>query len=128
MVITQTIIDSTLDHRSRARIVRRGIVWGGLNLHTMAECISEHHIPIKFEQDNQAAITVLQSGYSAKLRHAGRVHRVNIASIHDQLVDETFTLEYCESKQQIANGLTKIINGIEWQETMQQFCIVPIDS
>ena len=103
-----------------------GVLFGeALNLHTMAEHVSEQAIPIKFEQDNQAAIAVLQAGYSAKLRHVGRVHRVDIASIHEQLVDETFLLEYCESKVQSANGLTKIINGVEWHMTMQQFCIVP---
>ena len=103
-----------------------GALFGeALNLHTMAEHVTEQAIPIKFEQDNQAAIAVLQSGYSAKLRHVGRVHRVNIASIHEQLEDNTFLLEYCDTKLQLANGLTKIINGVEWQTTLQQFCVVP---
>lgn len=96
-----------------------------LNLHTMAEYITEQAVPIKFEQDNQAAIATLHSGYSAKLRHVGRVHRVNIASINEQLEEGTFELEYCESKMQLANGFTKIINGVEWQETMSQLCIMP---
>ena len=70
-----------------------GALFGeALNLHTMAEHVSEQAIPIKFEQDNQAAIAVLQAGYSAKLRHVGRVHRVNIASIHEQLVEENSCL------------------------------------
>ena len=50
------------------------------NLHTMIESLTEVRVPVSFQQDNQAAITVIQSGYSAKLRHAGRVHRVNVTS------------------------------------------------
>ena len=49
-----------------------------LNLHTMMiESLTEVRFPVSFQQDNQAAITVFQSGYSAKLRHAGRVHTNN---------------------------------------------------
>ena len=45
-----------------------------LNLHTMVESVDEIKFPISYQQDNQAAIAVIQSGYTAKLRHAGRVH------------------------------------------------------
>ena len=67
-----------------------------LNLHTI-ESLVEMHVPIVFEQDNQAAITVMNSGYSAKLPHRGRVHRVHVASIHEQLEQEAFTPRYCET-------------------------------
>ena len=96
-----------------------------LNLHTMVESLAEIPIPISFQQDNQAAIAVIQSGYSAKLRHAGRVHKVNVASIHEQLDQEVFGLEYCDTKLQLANGFTKVIGQAEWQETLQQLCLVP---
>ena len=35
-------------------------------------------VPVTFEQDNEALIKILKSGYSFKLRHMGRVHRINI--------------------------------------------------
>ena len=70
-----------------------------------------------FEQDNQATITVMNSGYSAKLSHCGRVHRVNVASIYEQLEQDIFTLRYCETSTQAANGLIKIISPAEWQQT-----------
>ena len=64
-----------------------------LNLHTMIESLVGIHV----QQDNPAAITVMITGYSAKLRHCGRVHRVNVASTHEQLEQGIFTLRYCES-------------------------------
>ena len=69
------------------------------NLHTMIS-LTEVRVPVSFQQDNQAAITVIQSGYSAKIRHAGRVHRVNVTSIHEQLDQGVFDLDYCETTAQ----------------------------
>ena len=96
-----------------------------LNLHTMIESLVVMHVPIVFEQDNQAAIAVMTTGYSAKLRPCGRIHRVNAAPIHEQLEQEILTLRYCETSTQAANGLTKIITPAEWQETLEQFCPKP---
>ena len=56
-----------------------------LNLHSLIEALLEIRVPVVFKQDNQATITVIQSGYSAKLPSANRVHRVNLASVHGQL-------------------------------------------
>ena len=64
-----------------------------LNLHTMIESLVGIHV----QQDNQAAITVMITGYSAKLRHSGRVHRVIATSTHEQLEQAIFTLRYCRS-------------------------------
>jgi hypothetical protein len=91
----------------------------------MIESLVVMHVPIVFEQDSQAAITVMTTGYSAKLRPCGRIHRVNAAPIHEQLEQEILTLRYCETSTQAANGLTKIITPAEWQETLEQFCPKP---
>ena len=52
-----------------------------------------------------------------------RVHRVNIASMSDQLQDPhvTVTAEYCRSELQTVGGLTKIIPPAERPHTMMQF-------
>ena len=68
-----------------------------LNLHEMAECIIDMVVPVKFEQHNQPAITVIRSGYSAKLRHLVRVQKLNIQSVSEQLENNTFNLEYCDT-------------------------------
>jgi len=91
----------------------------------MIELLVGMHVPIVFEQDNQAAITVMTTGYSAKLRQCGRVHRVNVASIHEQLEQEIFTLRYCETSAQAANGLTKVITSSEWQQTLGSRATLP---
>ena len=97
------------------------------NLHAMIESLTEVRVAVSFQQDNQAAVTVIQSGYSAKLRHAGRVPRVNVASIHEQLDQGVFDLDYCETTARLANGFAKVIGQAEWQQTLKQLCLAPHD-
>ena len=80
-----------------------------------------HAIDIVLHQDNETPLKVLAAGYSAKLRHANRVHGVNIASMPEQSQGPHVSAEYCRSELQIANGLTKIIPPAEWPHTMTQF-------
>ena len=87
----------------------------------MLETLTESNVEIVFEQDNQATITILEAGYSAKLRGANRVHRVNIASIHEQLEQKVLSLDYCMSEDQRANSLTKIMPPMHWPEALNQY-------
>ena len=59
-----------------------------------------------------------------ELRHLGRVHKVNLQSVDEQLENNTFNLVYCETSMQVGNGFTKTIsNGTEWQTALQQLFI-----
>ena len=51
------------------------------NLQAVLETILGIDVPVLYQQDNSTLLAVLKTGYSAKLRHANRVHRVNIASV-----------------------------------------------
>ena len=96
-----------------------------MHLHTLLEVLLEYRILIHFQQDNQATITIVKAGYSAKLRGANRVHRVNLASIHEQLEWDVFDIQYCTSESQIANSLTKVMPPAHWPEALSQLCICP---
>ena len=77
---------------------------------------------VYFEQDNQAVIKIVENKYSVKLRHCGRVHRVNIASVSELLEDteHLISLRYCQTHHQIANALTKILAPVHWPEALSQ--------
>lgn len=87
-----------------------------LNLHSLAEHMTETGQPSCFGY-------ILQKGYSSRLRHCGRVHRVNIASCHEQLVSGDAVAEYCISAEQRANGFTKVISPQHWPDTLRQMCL-----
>ena len=50
------------------------------NLQEFIQQLCHTELEVTFRQDNNAVLQVLQNGYSAKLRHCGRVHRVNVSS------------------------------------------------
>ena len=91
------------------------------NLQAFLEYLTQTGVEVKFWQDNNALLQVLRAGYSAKLRHCGRVHKVNVASITEALKEENFSAEHCSTMLQRANGFTKVIPPQEWTVTLQQF-------
>ena len=48
------------------------------------------------------------------------MHRVNIASMSEQIDDDLVVATYCPTKEQIANGLIKVINPYEWPTLLVQ--------
>ena len=51
-----------------------------------------------YHQD-EALLTILARCCSAKLRHCGRVHRINIASMSKQIDDDFVVATYCPEKK-----------------------------
>ena len=73
----------------------------------------EHLLQRSVRVNNLGVVQISKSGYSAKLRHAPRVHRVNISSVHEISGEFAHTIEYTQTEEQIANGLIKVIAPID---------------
>ena len=93
------------------------------NLQAYLEDLLDTEVPVFFQQDNETVLAILKAGYSAKLRHMNRVHRVNVASVCERLAEERVKAIYCSTKLQRANGFTKVISPQEWPETLEQLCL-----
>ena len=64
----------------------------------------------KFYEDNQAMISVVNSGRNPTMKHLGRAHRIPIAWLHERIVLEDkdpVDLTYCESVYMAADVYTK---------------------
>ena len=72
------------------------------------------------KQDNEAVIKIVRNKYSAKFRHCGRVHRVNITSVSELVEeqDQGISLEYCNTLLQLAKPVTKILAPQFWNEAL----------
>ena len=66
--------------------------------------------PIKLYilEDNQATIKVVLSGYSQKLRHVLRTHKVNLGSVKDVLEKDNAEVMYCNTDFQAADVFTEV--------------------
>ena len=80
-----------------------------LNIQTTLSLLLQKPAPEVFHQDNEALTKILRTGYSAKLRHMGRVHRIDVTFMADVLAEDDVSCEYCSTQEQIASGLTKVI-------------------
>ena len=70
------------------------------------------HLEIK--EDNQATILVVKKGYSKKLRHLSRTHRVNLSSLKEQVSSPHVSLDYVVTKEQAADIFTKALPPQNW--------------
>lgn len=99
---------------------------------TVLQQLAQKSVHAFYRQDNEAIVTILQTGYSARLRHMPRVHRINVASVHEVLQWEDQHLVKTPTDQQRANGFTKAIVPKDWPQMLEQLCLewcnAPLDS
>ena len=70
-------------------------------------------------EDNQACIRLLRTGYSAQLRHVAKTHRVNLAFVSECIRNNNVLMEYCDTKVQKADFLTKGLDRIKLQVALE---------
>ena len=58
-------------------------------------------------EDNQAVLAILAKGYSPKLRHFSKFHRINIASTCQAFDEPDIEAQYIDTKLQRADIMTK---------------------
>ena len=74
----------------------------------------ERNVLLRIREDNEACAKVCAAGYSKKLRHLKRVHRINLASVKEQLDREDTELMLVGTKYQRADIFTKALAGPLW--------------
>ena len=76
--------------------------------------LTGRNVVLEIKEDNQATIIVAKKGYSPKLRHVSRTHKVNLGSIAEILKDEDVLLEYIDTNEQAADIFTKALPPNKW--------------
>ena len=74
-------------------------------------------------EDNQATITVVKKGYSKKLRHLTRTHKVNISSLNEACTSDNTVLAYIDTKKQAADIFTKALAPALWSNALIMLAI-----
>ena len=78
------------------------------------ECLLDRPVRLSIQEDNQATIRVVLKGFSPKLRHISRTHKVNISSVHEIVQDDNISVDYCETDKQAADIFTKALAPMKW--------------
>ena len=91
----------------------------GMPALSLWEQILGRPMKLRIMEDNQATIKVLEKGFSPKLRHTTRTHRVDIGSVHEALQEPNITLEYVDTHSQAADIFTKSLAPCKWEAAIQ---------
>jgi hypothetical protein len=75
-------------------------------------------------EDNQATILVVRKGFSPKLRHVSRTHKVNLGSLTEVFNNSNVALEYISTEQQAADIFTKALPPQKWGSALKMLGIV----
>ena len=77
-------------------------------------------------EDNQAVIAIIARGFSPKLRHLSKFHKINVASACQAFNEPDINAEYIETPKQWADVLTKAPSVSSWESALKLFRIVSI--
>ena len=80
----------------------------------MFDCILGREVELEVLEDNEATIKIVRKGYSAKLRHISRTHRVNLASVKEIFENPRMILNYVGTLEQASDIFTKALEPQKW--------------
>ena len=78
------------------------------------ELLLQRSVKLRVMEDNQATILVVKKGYSPKLRHITRTHKVNLSCLSEVFAEGGVTIEYVDTKDQAADIFTKALPPQKW--------------
>ena len=81
-------------------------------------------VQLDIYEDNQATIRCVIKGFSQKLRHISRTHKVNLSSIHEVISGDHVAVVYCETDKQAADIFTKPLDDTKFNK----FCHVLVNA
>ena len=83
------------------------------------ELVLDRKVSLLVREDNQATIKVIRKGYSHKLRHLPRVHKIDLGSIKELLDDGHFEIDYVPTDEQAADTFTKALPVHKWDHALE---------
>ena len=86
----------------------------GLPALQLWELLLARSVTLRVHEDNQATILVVKKGYSPKLRHITRTHKVNLSCLSEVFRDDSAEIEYIHTDDQAADILTKALPPHKW--------------
>ena len=68
---------------------------------------------LTFHEDNQAMVSVIETGRNPTMRHLQRAHRVSVAWFYEIFQSEFLSLRYAESSRIFADILLRLLTMSE---------------
>ena len=85
---------------------------------TLWDTLLGRKVILKIWEDNEATIKVVKKGYSAKLRHVTRTHKVNLGSLYEVFRGEDHEIKHVATNEQSADIFTKGLEPAKWDNAI----------
>ena len=85
----------------------------------LVELLFGRKVTLRLKEDNTATIKILRKGYSAKLRHVSRTHKIDLDLIKDICDAGNAELEHVETDKQAADIFTKDLPPLKWPRAIE---------
>ena len=79
----------------------------GLPMNTVLQMVLKETVQTVLQEDNQAVLVILRTGYSQKLRALNRTHKISVAALSDAIQARDITPTSTPSEDQLADIFTK---------------------
>ena len=86
----------------------------GIPVLDLWDLLLDRQMHLNIMEGNQATMKVVRKGYSPKLRHIQRTHKVDLGSIKEVIGREPVELKYVKTDLQAADIFTKALAPIKW--------------
>ena len=80
----------------------------------LLELLLGRSVKLRIKEDNTATIKVFRKGYSNKLRHVARTHKLDLGVVKEAIDDHSVDLEHVETDKQAADIFTKDLPPNKW--------------
>ena len=96
-----------------------GVFSEALPMEVLWSTVLQREVHTVIYEDNEATEKIVRPGFSQKLRHITRTHKVNLGSLRDVVVSSGRTLKHVKSAEQIADVFTKAVEQHGWQNALR---------
>ena len=100
------------------------LVEEGLPLLELMKRLLSPNVKLRVREDNEATAKVVTAGYSKRLRHMKRTHKINIASIAAELSKDDLELMLVNTLHQKGDLFTKAVAGPLWGNAMKLIALI----
>ena len=94
-----------------------------LPLQEMWSALLNRPIDLEVLEDNMSTIEIVNKGYSSRLAHLPRTHRISVAWTAEQAAKPDVKLTHCPTAEQKADSFTKALDKIKHAEALQSLGI-----
>ena len=90
-----------------------------LPMQQFMEKVFGREVLLQCHQDNSAVIQIVHAGYSPKLRHVSKTHRIDLSSLYEVYEDPYVRLTYINTDKQRADIFTKALAPAKFPAALQ---------